>query len=319
MIDLIGDVHGYADELEELLSKLGYSKKDNYYSHPERKALFVGDYIDRGPKIRETLEIVKQMSDNGSAIALLGNHEYNALTFHFKKSEGGHLREHSIKNILQHYETLYQFRDTKEFPDGEKEWAKYIEWFKTLPLFYETETVRAVHACWDYKSIDYLKKHLLNNRLTDELIHQSVEKGTELYDAVENTLKGKELSMPEGKDFEDEDGNPRTEMRYKWWEDLSKMTYDEIKMHPIAELPEGDIELSAIKDNDYYRKDDKSVFFGHYWMKLEELAIDKPTLFRDNICCLDYSVAKGGHLVAYSFADELKLDEQKFTWVKKIV
>ena len=61
MIDLIGDVHGYADELEELLTKLGYSKKDNYYSHPERKALFVGDYIDRGPKIRETLEIVKKM------------------------------------------------------------------------------------------------------------------------------------------------------------------------------------------------------------------------------------------------------------------
>ena len=313
MIDLIGDVHGYADELEELLTKLGYSKKDNYYSHPERKVLFVGDYIDRGPKIRETLEIVKQMVDNDSAIALMGNHEYNALTFHFKKSEGGHLREHSIKNILQHYETLKQFKNKQE------EYEAYLEWFKTLPLFYETETFRAVHACWDYKSIDYLKKHLPNNRLTDDLIHQSVENETELYDAIENTLKGKELCMPEGKHFFDEDNNKRKEMRYKWWEDLSKMTYDEVKMHPIAELPEGDIELSAINDNDYYRKDDKSVFFGHYWLKLEELAIDKPTLFRDNICCLDYSVAKGGHLVAYSFDDELKLDEHKFTWVKKIV
>lgn len=67
MIDLIGDVHGYADELEELLQKLGYTKKDTYYSHPDanRKALFVGDYIDRGPKIRETLELVKNMADNG--------------------------------------------------------------------------------------------------------------------------------------------------------------------------------------------------------------------------------------------------------------
>ena len=57
MIDLIGDVHGHADELEELLRKLGYSKNDKVYSHPNRKVLFVGDYIDRGPKIRETLEI----------------------------------------------------------------------------------------------------------------------------------------------------------------------------------------------------------------------------------------------------------------------
>ncbi|MBA6154208.1 metallophosphoesterase [Gelidibacter maritimus] len=319
MIDLIGDVHGYADELEELLTKLGYSKKDNYYSHPERKALFVGDYIDRGPKIRETLEIVKQMSDNGSAIALMGNHEYNALTFHFENPKGGHLREHSIKNILQHYNTLNQFRNTEEFPNGEEEWEAYLEWFKTLPLFYETEIFRAVHACWDYKSIDYLKKHLPNNRLTDDLIHQSVNKETELYDAIENTLKGKELCMPEGMYFFDEDNIKRKEMRYKWWEDLSKMTYDKVKMHSIAELPEGAIELSAIKDNDYYRKGDKSVFFGHYWLKLAETSKDKPTLFRDNICCLDYSVAKGGHLVAYSFDDELKLDEHKFTWVKKIV
>lgn len=317
MIDLIGDVHGHADELVELLTKLGYSKNDNVYSHPERKALFVGDYIDRGPKIRETLQIVKGMVDHGSAIALLGNHEYNALTFHLKHPKGGYLREHSIKNIVQHYQTLHQFRNRKELPEGEKEYEAYLEWFKTLPLFYETETFRAVHACWDYKSIAYLKLHLPNNRLTDDLIRESVEKDTELYNAIEITLKGKELSMPDGKPFEDEDGNPRFEMRYKWWEDLSKMTYDKIKMHPINELPEIAIEVSAIKDNDYYRKDDKTVFFGHYWLKMKELAKDRPRSFRDNICCLDYSVAKGGHLVAYSFDDELKLDEQKFTWVKE--
>lgn len=57
MIDFIGDIHGHADQLEELLLKLGYSKPNEFYvhTHPERKVLFVGDYIDRGPKIRETL------------------------------------------------------------------------------------------------------------------------------------------------------------------------------------------------------------------------------------------------------------------------
>ena len=61
MIDFIGDIHGHADELEALLKKMGYTKKNKIYSHPERKVLFVGDYIDRGPKIRKTLKIVKAM------------------------------------------------------------------------------------------------------------------------------------------------------------------------------------------------------------------------------------------------------------------
>lgn len=76
-------VEGHADKLEELLQKLGYTKTNNCYSHATRTVIFVGDLIDRGPKIRETLEIVNRMVDNGSAVALMGNHEYNALCFHF--------------------------------------------------------------------------------------------------------------------------------------------------------------------------------------------------------------------------------------------
>ena len=166
MIDFIGDIHGHADKLEELRLKLGYSKPNSFYVHsnPDRKVLFVGDYIDRGPKIRETLEIVKSMVDNGTAIALMGNHEYNALCFHYP-TEGGHLRKHLIKNIVQHYETLKQFQNRQD------EYEEYLEWFKTLPLFYETEMFRAVHACWDEKIIDFLKTKLINNCLTEDLIY----------------------------------------------------------------------------------------------------------------------------------------------------
>ena len=82
MTDLIGDIHGHADKLEKLLLKLGYKKSNGVYAHPKRKVLFVGDYIDRGPKIRETLEIVKSMVDSNNAIALMGNHEYNAICCH---------------------------------------------------------------------------------------------------------------------------------------------------------------------------------------------------------------------------------------------
>jgi len=102
MIDIIGDIHGHADKLEELLLKLGYNNNHGTYSHPNRKVLFLGDYIDRGPKIRETLQIVKAMVDSENAIAIMGNHEYNAVCFHFQETEGGHLRKHLIKNIIQH-------------------------------------------------------------------------------------------------------------------------------------------------------------------------------------------------------------------------
>lgn len=303
MIDLIGDIHGHADKLEELLLKLGYSKQKNFYSHSERKVLFVGDYIDRGPKIRETLEIVKQMVDNESAIALMGNHEYNALCFHFQETEGGHLRKHLIKNIIQHYETL------KQFQNRQKEYEDYLEWFKTLPLFYEVDNFRAVHACWDNKNIDFLKNILIDNCLTDDLIYQSVKKGTQLNETIDQTLKGKEIQMPDGLFFIDKDGTKRSEIRIKWWENPLEMNYRTISVEPLSNLPETAVDLSLFENNDYYLMDEKPVFFGHYWLKGE------PSLYKDNICCLDYSVAKGGNLVAYSFDNEMKLEGIKLTYV----
>lgn len=303
MIDFIGDIHGHADKLEELLLKLGYTLKNGAYWHPERKVLFVGDYIDRGPKIKETLKIVRAMVESENAIAIMGNHEYNALCFHFQETEGGHLRKHLIKNIIQHYETLSQFQNKQH------EYEEYLDWFKTLPLFYETENFRAVHACWDNNNIDYLKVVLVNDRLTDDLIYQSAKKGTELYEVIDQTLKGKEIKMPEGLCHTDKDGTERTEVRIKWWENPKLMTYKSISVEPIDTLPHQPIDLSTLKSLGYYQADDKIVFFGHYWLK------GVPSIFKENICCLDYSVAKGGKLVAYRFNGEAALDKRNLNFV----
>ena len=124
----------------------------------------MGDYIDRGPQIRETLQIVKSMVEQEQAIALMGNHEYNALCFHTERSTGRYLRPHSIKNIIQHYETLEQFRNKQQ------EYESYIHWFMTLPIFLEMASFRAVHACWDQDNIDYLRQKLVDDRLTPELL-----------------------------------------------------------------------------------------------------------------------------------------------------
>ena len=303
MIDFIGDIHGHAKKLKALLKKLGYTKRNGTYTHPGRQVLFVGDYIDRGPHINETLEIVKGMVDSDNAIALMGNHEYNALCFHFTANEGGHLRKHLIKNIIQHYETL------KQFQNKQHEYEKYLEWFKTLPLFYETNNFRAVHACWDNNNIDYLRKTLVNDCLTDELIKKSVKKDTELYIAIDETLKGKEMNMPEGLSFKDKDETERSEIRIKWWEDPSKMTYRSISIEPLENLPEEKIDLAKLSAHNFYSDDDKIVFFGHYWLKGE------PSIYKDNICCLDYSVAKKGKLVGYRFNNETDLNNKNFFYV----
>lgn len=303
MIDIIGDIHGHSDKLEELLRKLGYRKTSGIYSHPDRKVLFVGDYIDRGPKIRETLEIVTAMVDSDNAIALMGNHEYNALCFHFQETNGGHLRKHLIKNIIQHYETL------KQFQNRQSEYEHYIEWFKTLPLYYENDTFRAVHACWDNNNIQYLRKTLVNDRLTDEIIYQSAEKGTRLNEAIEQTLKGKEIRLPEELSFTDKDGTERSEIRIKWWEDPLQMTYKSISVEPLDNLPEEPVEMSVLKSTDYYQSRYKKVFFGHYWLKGE------PSLYKDNVCCVDYSVAKGGELVAYRMDGNDTLENDNLIYV----
>src|SRR5688572_3303530 len=75
--DIIGDVHGCADELEALLGELGYRQDgDGPWRHPEgRKAVFVGDLVDRGPRIVDTLRIAMTMCAAGSALAVPGNHD----------------------------------------------------------------------------------------------------------------------------------------------------------------------------------------------------------------------------------------------------
>mgnify|MGYP006131127897 FL=1 len=92
IFDLIGDIHGQAIELEVLLDKLGYKRSGNLYRHQDRMVIFLGDFIDRGPYQKRTLELVRAMIDAGAAKAVMGNHEYNAIAYFTANDEGGDLR-----------------------------------------------------------------------------------------------------------------------------------------------------------------------------------------------------------------------------------
>ena len=84
--DVIGDVHGCLDELEALLKDLGYEVAElpeddpvwgrRFYRHPGgRKAIFLGDLVDRGPRILDTLRLVRNMVQAGAAMCVPGNHD----------------------------------------------------------------------------------------------------------------------------------------------------------------------------------------------------------------------------------------------------
>jgi protein phosphatase len=75
--DVVGDVHGCCDELDELLQRLGYVRSaTGPWTHPEaRKVVFLGDLVDRGPRIVDTLRTAMRMVEAGTALCVLGNHE----------------------------------------------------------------------------------------------------------------------------------------------------------------------------------------------------------------------------------------------------
>jgi protein phosphatase len=83
--DIIGDVHGCFDELVDLLRHLGYSielqsngnASQSYSVKPPegRKAIFLGDLVDRGPKIPDVLRLVMGMVEAGTAFCVPGNHD----------------------------------------------------------------------------------------------------------------------------------------------------------------------------------------------------------------------------------------------------
>lgn len=302
--DIIGDIHGHSNDLLKLFKKMEYGLSDRgHYYHPDRQAIFVGDYIDRGKHSKEVVQLVRTMQENGSAIALMGNHEYNAICFHTKGKDGEYLRPRTNQNIKQHSATLQSFGEDAFLNES-------LDWFKQLPMYYENEYFRVVHACWEPEKIKVLEHQLGGNQIKQEFLEASAAKGTDLYEAVEILLKGREMPLPKDITFTDKDDHKRDKIRVKWWVDPVGKSYQEVCVK-TEESYEHLTDLVPPEKAVYpiYGKNEKPVFFGHYWLEA-----DQPTIQQANVCCLDYSVAKEGKLVAYRFDGEKDLDKSKFYW-----
>lgn len=308
MYDLIGDIHGHATELKALLTKMDYREVDGVWQHPKRQVIFLGDFVDRGPEQIETVQIARNMVESDKALAVMGNHEFNAVAWATPdpKNPNEYLRAHTAKNLDQHQAFLDQIGE------GSALHKSMLEWFKTLPVYLDLPELRVVHACWHPEYLAAVAKITDGeNRLLPEAWEASSRKGSEAYEAIETLLKGLEVALPPGHYFLDKEKNKRTDVRTKWWQ-TDNLTYRDLAMVPgsqIEKIPHDPIEAHILPGYD----GKKPVFVGHYWMKGE------PAPLTDHVACLDYSVAgeRGGKLCAYRFDSNPKIDPNRFVWVDR--
>jgi len=246
------------------------------------------------------------MINVGAALSVMGNHEFNAISYFTKGKNEEFLRKHSENNIKQHkvfleaYETNYA------------EWEGIIEWFKTLPLWLDLGELRVVHACWDNKYIKEIESlQNMSNLLSKNLLHAASNNDTWQYKAIDTLLKGKEIALPEGYFFRDKDGTPRKHIRVKWWNN-SATTYQGAFLGPesaITHIPDDPIPGDHLIE---YTHVEKPLFIGHYCLE------GNPRPLASNIACLDYSVAHNqGKLVAYKWDGEVPLKPENFISVNK--
>lgn len=253
--DIIGDIHGYATKLERLLIELGYRKANGIWRHAHRTAVFTGDFVDLGPEQFRCIDTVRRMVDAGTALAVMGNHELNAIAWHTPdlREPGEYLRPHfsekwGAKNRTQHRAFL---AEVEHWP---RLHAEIIDWFLTLPLWLDLPGLRVVHACWHTRFMEQLSGELHKGRLLtrDLMIHATKEPADPLhkddasfsiFKAVEALTKGIEIPLPEPHFFLDKYGIRRDRVRVKWW-DTTAITYRTAAMLPseqLATLPDDPI------------------------------------------------------------------------------
>ncbi len=127
----IGDVHGCADELDELLRKLPL--------RPGCTVVFLGDYIDRGPKSRQVIDRIIALGRTHRVVALLGNHESMLLEY-LDGSDADKVARFVLNGGSATLATYADENGVCELPEA------HVAFFKGLKLSYDTPHHFFVHA-----------------------------------------------------------------------------------------------------------------------------------------------------------------------------
>jgi len=317
---MIGDVHGCAGKLEGLLREMGYELISGAYRHPERRAIFVGDLVDRGDEQMRTLEVVKAMVDAGSAQMVMGNHEFNAISYATPDPDvpGEYLRPHTEHNRDTHKKFLEQV------PVDTTDYAQWIGWFTTLPLWLELDGLRVVHACWNEEALGVVREWDGRGQLLSiEFLIEANREGTPEHDAIEVLLKGPEIDLRRygQPDFQIPGDRVRHEARIRWWDSDAHTVRELAEIEPgtltasgqpYPELP--DTPCKHSEDRYDYGAEEPVLFFGHYWRKWKRGSLPEEwTDWTANTACLDFSAVKDGEpLVAYRWSGESEINPENY-------
>ena len=293
--DIIGDVHGHATLLKKLLKTMGYVKYDGTWKHPDRTAIFIGDFINRGPEIRETIQIVRQMTESGTALTILGNHEYSAILYHIKDSAGMYLSRHIAGNRNQIQSTLTAF--TGFIP----EWKDHLKWLRTLPFFLDLGSLRVIHAYWNDDDINYLRSFIPKGKLKKDFLRTIHENQHPTASIIYRILKGLEFRCPPDLILKCSKGMSRKVFRMNWWESPLNKTFRELSFGNKFILPEYTVPVELAPSFEPYSSNKPPVFVGHYCLS------EGAMIMQQNICCIDSAVVGSETLSAYRWSGEQQL------------
>jgi len=146
-IDIVGDIHGEIEPLLQLLAQLGYDERGR---HAQRRLVFIGDLIDRGPDSPAVIELVRELVLAERAQCLLGNHELLLLLGESKEG----CRWYADP---QHPEQQPGGRFAHSKPAEPQRKHLWRDFVAGLPLALERDDLRLVHACWQTAAVDALR------------------------------------------------------------------------------------------------------------------------------------------------------------------
>lgn len=167
---VIPDTHGHVKQVEQLVGKLD---KQGYLN--DRKLVFLGDYIDRGPAVRQLIDFCIGLQNDGH-VMLAGNHEYTLL----RALQDGPDRDKWVSRWGRNYEdsTLASYeipyRPGQSWGDRadelrQKMSGEHLKFLESLDWMYEDDGLIAVHAGLDpLGDIDRQKQQLLSRAHPNE-------------------------------------------------------------------------------------------------------------------------------------------------------
>lgn len=168
-LDVIGDIHGQFEALQNLLHYLGYHP-DGKHPHG-RKMVFVGDLIDRGPDSPAVLTWFKKAQQSGYAWMVLGNHEINLLMGEPKDGSGWFFDARSEKDALNYAPWQRWSASCKD---------TLLDFLQQQPLILQRGDLRIVHAAWLPSAIAKISERNHENIISlcqewDEQLHYCIK------------------------------------------------------------------------------------------------------------------------------------------------